>query len=176
MQRKSEHNQEISEDVYFRIIYQKTASLFAACAKSGALSSTVEEDVVKRLSEFGKTVGLCFQIRDDIFDYYSSAEIGKPTGNDMKEGKLTLPVIFALKSADNSEMLRIAKAVKNLSASEAEITQLMEFAKQNGGIEYAEKRMFELAEDAKALLSVFPDSDIKSALLLYVDYVARRTL
>ena len=176
LQLKSVHNQEISEDVYFRIIYQKTASLFAACAKSGALSATTDEEVVNRLSEFGKTIGLCFQIRDDIFDYYESAEIGKPTGNDMKEGKLTLPVIFALQSVNDSEMLRIAKAVKNLSASESEIAQLIEFAKQNGGIEYAEKRMFELADDAKALLSVFPDSDIKSALILYVDYVARRTL
>lgn len=176
LQLKSVHNQEISEEVYFRIIHQKTASLFAACAQAGAVSATNDENLIQRLSKFGETLGLCFQIRDDIFDYSQSAEIGKPTGNDMKEGKLTLPAIFVLKSENNSEMLRIAKAVKNLSATESEINQLIDYTLQNGGIEYAEKRMFQLADEAKDLLSVFPDSTVKSALLSYVDYVARRTL
>jgi octaprenyl-diphosphate synthase len=176
LQLKSVHNQEISEEVYFRIIHQKTASLFAACAQAGAVSATNDENLIQRLSKFGETLGLCFQIRDDIFDYSQSAEIGKPTGNDMKEGKLTLPAIFVLKSYNNAEMLRIAKAVKNLSATESEINQLIDYTLQNGGIEYAEKRMFQLADEAKDLLSVFPDSTVKSALLSYVDYVARRTL
>ncbi len=176
LQLKSVHNQEISEEVYFRIIHQKTASLFAACAQAGAVSATNDENLIQRLSKFGETIGLCFQIRDDIFDYSQSTEIGKPTGNDMKEGKLTLPAIFVLKSYNNAEMLRIAKAVKNLSATESEINQLIDYTLQNGGIEYAEKRMFQLADEAKDLLSVFPDSTVKSALLSYVDYVARRTL
>lgn len=176
LQLKSVHNQEISEEVYFRIIHQKTASLFAACAQAGAVSATNDENLIQRLSKFGETLGLCFQIRDDIFDYSQSTEIGKPTGNDMKEGKLTLPAIFVLKSYNNAEMLRIAKAVKNLSATESEINQLIDYTLQNGGIEYAEKRMFQLADEAKDLLSVFPDSIVKSALLSYVDYVARRTL
>ncbi len=176
LQLKSVHNQEISEEVYFRIIHQKTASLFAACAQAGAVSATNDENLIQRLSKFGETLGLCFQIRDDIFDYSQSTEIGKPTGNDMKEGKLTLPAIFVLKSYNNAEMLRIAKAVKNLSATESEINQLIDYTLQNGGIEYAEKRMFQLADEAKDLLSVFPDSTVKSALLSYVDYVARRTL
>lgn len=176
LQLKSVHNQEISEEVYFRIIHQKTASLFAACAQAGAVSATNDENLIQRLSKFGETLGLCFQIRDDIFDYSQSTEIGKPTGNDMKEGKLTLPAIFVLKSYNNAEMLRIAKAVKNLSATESEINQLIDYTLQNGGIEYAEKRMFQLADEAKDLLSVFPDSTVKSALLSYVDYVVRRTL
>lgn len=176
LQLKSVHNQEISEEVYFRIIHQKTASLFAACAQAGAVSATNDENLIQRLSKFGETLGLCFQIRDDIFDYSQSTEIGKPTGNDMKEGKLTLPAIFVLKSYNNAEMLRIAKAVKNLSATESEINQLIDYTLQNGGIEYAERRMFQLADEAKDLLSVFPDSTVKSALLSYVDYVARRTL
>ena len=176
LQLKSVHNQEISEEVYSRIIHQKTASLFAACAQAGAVSATNDENLIQRLSKFGETLGLCFQIRDDIFDYSQSTEIGKPTGNDMKEGKLTLPAIFVLKSYNNAEMLRIAKAVKNLSATESEINQLIDYTLQNGGIEYAEKRMFQLADEAKDLLSVFPDSTVKSALLSYVDYVARRTL
>ena len=176
LQLKSVHNQEISEDVYFRIIHQKTASLFSACAQAGAVSVTADEQLIGRLGQFGETLGLCFQIRDDIFDYSHSIEIGKPTGNDMKEGKLTLPAIFVLTSHENAEMMRIAKAVKNLSATESEISQLIDYTLQNGGIEYAEKRMFELAEEAKELLSVFPDSDVKSALFSYVDYVARRTV
>ena len=176
LQLKSVHNQEISEEVYSRIIHQKTASLFAACAQAGAVSVTNDENLIQRLSKFGETLGLCFQIRDDIFDYSQSAEIGKPTGNDMKEGKLTLPAIFVLKSYNNAEMLRIAKAVKNLSATESEINHLIDYTLQNGGIEYAEKRMFQLVDEAKDLLSVFPDSIVKSALLSYVDYVARRTL
>lgn len=176
LQLKSVHNQEISEEVYFRIIHQKTASLFSACAQAGAVSVTDDQRLIERLGQFGETLGLCFQIRDDIFDYSHSIEIGKPTGNDMKEGKLTLPAIFVLTSQGNAEMMRIAKAVKNLSATESEISQLVDYTLQNGGIEYAEKRMFELAEEAKELLSVFPDSDVKSALLSYVDYVARRTV
>lgn len=176
LQLKSVHNQEISEEVYFRIIHQKTASLFAACAQAGAVSATNDENLIQRLCKFGETLGLCFQIRDDIFDYSQSTEIGKPTGNDMKEGKLTLPAIFVLKSENNAEMLRIAKAVKNLSATESEINRLIGYTLNNGGIEYAEKRMFQLADEAKDLLSAFPDSDVKSALLSYVDYVARRTL
>ncbi len=176
LQLKSVHNQEISEDVYFRIIHQKTASLFAACAQAGAISATDDEGMVQRLGKFGETLGLCFQIRDDIFDYSHSTEIGKPTGNDMKEGKLTLPAIFVLKSGNNAEMLRIAKAVKNLSATESEINRLIDYTLQNGGIEYAEKRMFQLADEAKELLSVFPDSDVKSSLFAYIDYVARRTV
>ncbi len=176
LQLKSVHNQEISEEVYFRIIHQKTASLFAACAKAGALSVTSDETVVDTLGRFGETLGLCFQIRDDIFDYSSSTEIGKPTGNDMKEGKLTLPAIYVLNTFGDAEMMRIAKAVKNLSASEQEIATLVEYTKANGGIEYAQQRMFDLADKAKGLLSFFPDSDIRSALFQYVDYVAKRTI
>ncbi|MBQ9362831.1 MAG: polyprenyl synthetase family protein [Bacteroidaceae bacterium] len=174
LQLKSVHNQEISEDIYFRIIQQKTAVLFSACAQAGAMSVSADESVIETLRKFGEIVGICFQIRDDIFDYSDSQSIGKPTGNDMKEGKLTLPVIYALKSTGDEAMLRIAKAVKNLNATHAEIAELVAFAKAQGGIEYAHNKMVEYAEKAKGLLDCFSDSEVKQALLQYVDFVTDR--
>ena len=176
LQLKSVHNQEISEEVYFRIIKEKTAVLFSACAQAGALSVSSDEMAIEILKKFGEIVGVCFQIRDDIFDYSDSRSIGKPTGNDMQEGKLTLPVIYVLQSTGDEEMLRIAKAVKNFEATEAEIAQLIAFAVAHGGIEYANKKMYEYAEKAKSLLDSFSDSEVKQALLQYVDFVVDRTV
>lgn len=179
LQLKSVHNREIGEETYFRIIHRKTASLFSACAEAGALSVSSGEKQVRSLGTFGKTLGLCFQIRDDIFDYFpSSADIGKPTGNDMREGKLTLPAIHVLTAHPNEEMLRIACAVKDLSATEEEINRLVAYTMENGGIEYAESRMQSLAADAKAVLQPFAESAdpaVYSALINYVDYSVRRT-
>ena len=174
LQLKSVHNQDISENVYFHIIHQKTASLFAACTHSGALSVAATDTQLHALKDFGETLGRCFQIRDDIFDYSRSKNIGKPTGNDMKEGKLTLPAIHVLTTKENAEMLRIANAVKNLSATEEEIARLVEYTIEGGGIQYAEQRMDELAAQAKSKLESFEASPICSALLDYVDYVVSR--
>lgn len=176
LQLKSVYNQEISEAVYFRIIREKTAALFRACAQAGALSVSSDEIAIERLRNFGEIVGMCFQIRDDIFDYSESQQIGKPTGNDMKEGKLTLPVIYALHTTGNEAMYNLAKAVKNLQATEAEIAELIAFTKANDGIEYACSKMYEYADKAKSLLDVFPDSAVKQALLRYVDFVVARTI
>lgn len=178
MQLKSVHNQDISEDVYFQIIHRKTASLFSACSEAGALSTKATEAQLQSLTSFGKTLGLCFQIRDDIFDYFPSDAIGKPTGNDMKEGKLTLPAIYVLREKPNAEMLAIAKSVKNLQASEADILQLVDYTIKNGGIEYADRCMTDLATQAKSMLSAFERSAstaVYSALIEYVDYAVRRT-
>ena len=176
LQLKSVHNQEISEQVYFRIISEKTAALFSACAKAGAMSVTDDEMAIKQLAEFGEMVGICFQIRDDIFDYSSDRSIGKPTGNDMKEGKLTLPVIYALKSTGNQEMYRIAESVKNFTVADADVARLVAFTKENGGIDYARKVMHEYSDKAKSLLSVFPDSPTRTALMQYVDFVSDRSV
>ena len=176
LQLKSVHNQEISEQVYFRIISEKTAALFSACAKAGAMSVTDDEMAIKQLAEFGELVGICFQIRDDIFDYSSDRSIGKPTGNDMKEGKLTLPVIYALKSTDNQEMYRIAESVKNLSVSDTDVARLVAFTKVNGGIDYAQKVMREYSDRAKDLLTIFPDSPARTALMQYADFVSDRSV
>ena len=169
-------NLAIDEAVYFDIIRNKTAALFAACAEAGALSVSSDKSVRRIMAQFGENVGICFQIRDDIFDYSSNAAIGKPTGNDMKEGKLTLPVIHAVLDSGSEDMLALARKVKSRMVSQAEIDTLVEFTKANGGIEYAETVMNSYAQKAKDLLDSFPDSDAKQALNAYVDYVIARSL
>lgn len=168
-------NQQISEEVYYQIIKNKTAALFEACAAIGALSSGASEDEVLRAGKFGQDLGIMFQIRDDIFDYYDSKEIGKPTGNDMAEGKLTLPVIYALNNSSYESMHTLAKKVKSGTINTDEIAVLVEFTKQAGGIEYAEQRM----QDFRMLCQQFIDESVKndeirSALTAYVDFVIQR--
>ena len=139
-------NQEISEDVYYQVIDKKTAVLFEACCKLGAISVGAPRDVIEKAAKFGHNIGMIFQIRDDIFDYYDSAEIGKPTGNDMLEGKLTLPIIYSLTHYKNDAVLNLAKKVKAGTINQDEIAVLIEFAKQYGGIKYAEKEMDDFAK------------------------------
>ena len=168
-------NEEISEDVYYQVITQKTAVLFESCAAIGALSAGASEDEVKKASEFGKNLGIIFQIRDDIFDYYDSKEIGKPTGNDMAEGKLTLPVIYALNNSSYESMQTLAKKVKNGTINTDEIAVLVEFTKQAGGIEYAEKRMLDFhSQAAKYIDECVKSTELHDALHAYLDYVIKR--
>ncbi len=165
----------ISEEVYYQVINKKTASLFATCAQNGALSVGASTEEVKAAFDFGLAIGMIFQIRDDIFDYFDSKEIGKPTGNDMAEGKLTLPVIYALKNAGYESMYRLAKKVKNGTINSDEIAVLVDFAKVNGGIEYAEKRMNDFSEQAKKYIDFHvKQSDIRDALTHYLEFVALR--
>ena len=143
---------DISEDVYYDVIKQKTAALFEACAGIGALSSGASEEDVMAAKQFGQNLGIIFQIRDDIFDYYDSKEIGKPTGNDMAEGKLTLPVIHAVNNGGDEDMKRLALKVKDHSVTAEEIASLVDYTKRMGGIEYAEKRMWEFHAEAQRFL------------------------
>ena len=126
-------NQEISEDIYYQIINNKTAALFEACAKIGALSAGATDEEIAAAAKFGQNIGMIFQIRDDIFDYFDSKEIGKPTGNDMVEGKLTLPVIYALNHSNYESMQTLARKVKAGTINADEIAVLVEFTKQQGG-------------------------------------------
>lgn len=168
-------NQEISEDVYYQVIQQKTAALFEACAAIGALSAGASDEEVKKAGEFGKNLGIIFQIRDDIFDYYDSKEIGKPTGNDMTEGKLTLPVIYALNHTYFESMHTLARKVKTGTINADEIAVLVEFTKQQRGIEYAERRMEEFSQICMDFInSSVKEEAIKEALTAYVDYVIQR--
>lgn len=167
-------SEQISEEAYFRIIDHKTAALFAACAELGALSADAGEDFIEKARRFGEIVGICFQIRDDIFDYYSNSEIGKPTGRDMAEGKLTLPVIYALNSTNDAAMLALADKVKKGEADRAEIEALIAFAKQNGGIEYAERKMQELRAQAYEAIASFKNDAVRKALEQYIDFVIDR--
>lgn len=166
----------ISEEAYFHIIYHKTAALFAACAELGAISAGGSADYVARAKRFGELVGLCFQIRDDIFDYYEDSKIGKPTGNDMLEGKLTLPVIYAIQHADNEHVMQLAARVKSGEASAAEIAELVDYTKSHGGIEYAERRMRELHNEALQLLDAWQNAEVRESLRGYIDFVVDRDL
>ena len=169
-------NQDFSEEVYYQVIKQKTAALFEACAGIGALSAGADEKLVEEAKRFGQNLGIIFQIRDDIFDYYDSPEIGKPTGNDMAEGKLTLPVLYALNNSSFESMITLARKVKAGDINPDEIAVLVEFAKQQGGIEYAEMRMWEFhAEAAEFIEKRVGDPDIRAALSAYLDYVIKRT-
>lgn len=166
---------DISEDVYYEVIKQKTAALFEACAGIGALSSGASEDDVKAAKLFGQNLGIIFQIRDDIFDYYDSQEIGKPTGNDMAEGKLTLPVIYAVNNGGNDDMRALALKVRERSVNAEEIARLVEYTKEMGGIEYAERRMWEFHAQAQQFLdNKVHDNDVKAALQAYLDFVIKR--
>lgn len=167
-------NLQFSEDIYFDVIRKKTAVLFAACMKAGALSTGISNEKAEHARLFGEYIGLCFQIKDDIFDYFESKEIGKPTGNDMLEGKLTLPALYALNSTQDKHAQDIAIKVKNGTATVDEITRLIDFSKEHGGIEYATKVMFDLKRKALSLLVSLEDTDVKNALACYLDYVIER--
>ena len=168
-------NQAISEDVYYQVIQQKTAALFQSCAAIGALSAGATEEDVRKAGEFGSNLGIMFQIRDDIFDYFDSKEIGKPTGNDMAEGKLTLPVIYALNNTNFDSMLTLAKKVKAGTINPDEIAVLVEFTKQQGGIEYAEQKMSEFSQLCKNyIVENVKEKAIRDALTAYVEYVVQR--
>lgn len=168
-------NEEISEQVYFDIIRKKTASLFEACAQAGALSVSATDDDVEWARRYGEIVGITFQIKDDIFDYFNAADvIGKPTGNDMHEGKITLPALHVLLSTKDEAMLEVAYRVKVGRASNKEIAQLISFTKENGGITYAEQVMQEYVAKAYGLLEECPDEEIRTALKAYLDYAIDR--
>lgn len=168
-------NEEISEEVYYQVIKQKTAALFEACAGIGALASKAPAQVVEAAKRFGQNLGIIFQIRDDIFDYYDSADIGKPTGNDMAEGKLTLPVIYALNQTNNLEMRDLAFKVKHHEITHDEIVRLVAFTKENGGIDYAERCMWDFHREAMDFLDHYvKDAAIYRSLKAYLDYVIKR--
>lgn len=175
LQLTSNGSENISEDAYYEVIKLKTAALFEACCAMGSLSVNAREDCIAEAKDFGQQLGIIFQIRDDIFDYYDNTAIGKPTGNDMMEGKLTLPVIHALLTVRDDEMLTLAKKVKRREATSEDIARLVLFTKQNGGIEYAEKVMAELHRKALTFIEKrVGDSTIKVALEAYLDYVIKR--
>ena len=167
-------NQEFSEEVYYQIINTQTAALFEACSVIGALSAGASEEAVKAAAKFGQNIGMIFQIRDDIFDYYDSKEIGKPTGNDMSEGKLTLPVIYALNNTPYESMQTLARKVKAGTVNPDEIAVLVEFTKENGGIEYAERRMEEIGLEALKFIDEYVKPDLKESFKTYLDYVIQR--
>ena len=163
----------IAEEQYFDVIFHKTASLFAVCAEVGALLAGASADEVARARRFGEYVGLCFQIRDDIFDYYDN-EVGKPTGNDMKEGKLTLPVVYAVTQDGARQWFDVALKVRRGAASDAEIAALVDFTKSAGGIDYAVRKMEEIRLQALEAIGESDHTSVAESLRHYLDFVLQR--
>ncbi len=166
----------LSEEAYFNVIKGKTASLFAACLRIGAHSVDASDEEVNKMGEIGEKIGLIFQIRDDIFDYFpSNAAVGKPTGHDIMEGKITLPLLYALQQApvDQSQRMKQILSV-NRDLTEAEVSSLVDFAKQMGGIEYAQARMKNIAFEVKQLLNSIPANDCLDVFTQLVDYFIER--
>lgn len=167
-------NREFSEEVYFNVIRKKTAALFTASAGSGAVSVQAPEEAVKNAALFGEMIGIAFQIKDDIFDYFENVELGKPTGNDMVEGKLTLPALYVINKLNTAEVRDLGLRVRSLEASKEEIAGFVELIKQEGGIAYAEQVMYGYREKALALLPASTEEQYRTALTAYIDYVIER--
>lgn len=167
-------SKEIGEGSYYEVVRKKTASLFSACAEVGALLATDHPGYIYTMKRFGMLLGICFQLKDDIFDYDDQHDVGKPAGNDMKEGKLTLPVIYVANK--NPEAHALALKVRAGEASQEEITHLVNLTRQEGGVLYAESAMGDMSGMATGLLDEVGESTIVQALQYYLDYVAKRVL
>lgn len=165
---------DITEDVYYEIIRQKTATLIAACCEIGTLSTNSDEDLGKKMRDFGTFTGMAFQIKDDLFDYLTSNIIGKPVGIDIKEQKMTLPLIYTLKNASETERKYFFNTIKRYNNDTKRVKELIDFVKKSGGLDYAIGVMKDFQQKAKNILDEFPDSEAKHSLNLMLDYVIER--
>ncbi|MBR4119708.1 MAG: polyprenyl synthetase family protein [Bacteroidales bacterium] len=164
----------LDEERYFNVIKQKTASLFSSCMLMGGYSNGATEEQLNAIEEYGNKLGLCFQIKDDIFDYFTDDSVGKPTGSDLKEGKVSLPLLFAVQSNSDERNSQMCDLLMRGNLTDEEISLLIEYAKEKGGIEYAENMMLKLKSEAEDALSIFPDSKIKDVLIELLDYIIAR--
>lgn len=164
---------DITEDIYYEIIRQKTATLIAACCSLGAASVKPNSPDVDTMRNFGELIGMAFQIKDDLFDYGTEA-IGKPTGIDIKEQKMTLPLIHVLNNCSKKEKKWLINSIKNHNKDKKRVKEVIEFVKQNNGLEYAVSKMKSFQNEALQLLNTYPESQYKSALQLMVNYVIDR--
>lgn len=164
---------DINEEVYFEVIRQKTASLIATCCEAGAVS-VEREDEAERMRKFGELVGLAFQIKDDIFDYGTPGKIGKPTGIDIRERKMTLPLIYTLNTVDKKTQKELLNIVRRHNENPKKIKRAIELVISNGGIDYAYQKMLQLKEEALLLLESIPDSASKKCLIGLVEYTTQR--
>jgi octaprenyl-diphosphate synthase len=164
----------IKEEDYYKIIISKTAALIAACTATGARSVTEDPDTIQLMKEFGENIGIAFQIRDDLLDYVSNGLTGKPAGNDIKERKITLPLIQALELATPSQKRRILSIVRSKKKTKSEIKEVIQFVSACGGIEYAELKMNLFRDKALAILDSYPDSEVKESLKGFVYFTTER--
>lgn len=165
---------DITEDVYFEIIRQKTATLIAACCEAGARSVNASKEVCEKMNRFGNLVGIAFQIKDDLFDYSSTNIIGKPVGIDIKEQKMTLPLIYVLNKVSKKEKDWLINSIKRHNNNKKRVQEVLQFVRENGGIEYTKMMMHRYADEAMNILDEFPDSEYKDSLVTMVKYVIER--
>jgi len=174
LQMEKSRRLDIDESIYYNVIRQKTASLIASCCAVGAASSGASEEMVKKMHDFGENIGMAFQIKDDLFDYGAGKNIGKPTGIDIKERKMTLPLIYTLNHTDNNTRRDIINIVKNHNEDSKKVKEVIDLVNKGGGIEYAVQKMNEYASKAIETLNHFPDNEAKNALKFLVNYTVER--
>jgi octaprenyl-diphosphate synthase len=165
---------DIQESIYFDIIRQKTATLIASCCASGAASAGSSQEIVSKMKQIGEDIGIAFQIKDDLFDYESNSAIGKPTGIDIKERKMTLPLIYTLANSSSSQKRNIINIIKNHNTDPARVEEVISIVNAGNGIKYAESKMIEYREKAMVALSEFPDSPYKKSFIDLVQYTTDR--
>ena len=165
---------DIKESIYFEIIRQKTASLIASCCACGAASTDADGETIEKMRKLGELTGIAFQIRDDLFDYELEGDIGKPTGIDIKEKKLTLPLIHALHKANTSDRNKIINIIKNHNENPEKVAEVIDYVVKSGGIEYAAKRMHEYKDKALALLKTLPENESRDSLEELITYTIER--
>lgn len=174
LQIKKSRKLDIDEEIYFEIIRKKTASLIATSMAIGAASVTEDQEVHKRMYSIGQDAGIAFQIRDDIFDYQEKGILGKPTGNDLKEKKITLPMLYVLNNSEPGERKRILKLIKRKNKNSAVVKELIDLVKQKGGLEYAAVKMEEFRQKAVDSLLQFQESEARDSLIELVNYITTR--
>ena len=165
---------DITEEVYYEIIRQKTAALISACCASGAASITNDEETIVKMTKFGELIGMAFQIKDDIFDYGDDQNIGKPTGNDIRERKMTLPLIYALNHSSKEVKNQLIRIVKKHNENPKKVKEAIKMVIEAGGVQYAHKKMMEYRQEALALVADIPDNEAKRTLIGLVDYTVNR--
>lgn len=163
----------IDEDEYFRVITKKTASLMAGCMRIGAMSVGGSKEEVEKFTKLGELFGICFQLRDDIFDYFTDA-IGKPTGNDIREGKITLPLLHTIKEADETKKKELLSIIYSYDYTDENIKTLIDYAKNNGGIDYANQKMREYKDQALEIITTVENTEVRRSLEIMVDYIVER--
>lgn len=173
LQMEKARNLDIEEAVYFEIIKKKTASLIASACAIGAASTTTDKNLIEKMRLLGETIGIAFQIKDDLFDY-GEAEIGKPRGIDIKERKMTLPLIYALNNSDKKTKKRIVNIVKNENQNNKKVREVIDFVKASNGIEYTKQKMYEYRDKALNILNEFENSNAKTSLTDLLNYTIER--
>jgi octaprenyl-diphosphate synthase len=166
---------DIKEDIYFEIIRQKTASLIASACASGASTTTQDEAVIEKVKKMGEKIGIAFQIKDDLFDY-EEAEIGKPRGIDIKERKMTLPLIYALSKVSGSDKRKIIYIIKNENTNAEKVRWVIDMVRTNGGMDYAKAKMIEYKTEAENILMSFPDGDARRSIYDMIQFTINRTI